>query len=245
MRGHFDESMLCSAQGLHKGDIHFAEIQTTFKMHTVSFCTFLQFVEKGSFNPDNLPADSYSHTTAILLAFVPNLCLADIECMGIGNVIRRCRSPLGNIDSVHTVIDHICMVLATECIKASPKHRVYMMLIGNYGGHMAFATDPPYCVVYAMEYKNTNDPSKMTPREPLNHRFAMTASNLVVRRLLSVPNWEPVERKLTTGGYLLIPRGVHFGPKLFPDLLILRNHAGPLIDSITWQKIPLWMVGPF
>ena len=73
----------------------------------------------------------------------------------------------------------------------------------------------------------------MTPHEPLNHAFAMTASSMVVRRLLSVPNREPVERKLTTGGHLLIPRGMHFDPELFPDLVILRNHTGPLIDSVT------------
>ena len=54
---------------------------------------------------------------------------------------------------------------------------------------MAFATDLPYCVVYAVEYKHTDDPSKMTFRKPSNHRFAMTASNMVVRRLLSVANW--------------------------------------------------------
>ena len=76
---------------------------------------------------------------------------------------------------------------------------------------MAFATDPPYCVVYAMDYKN-NDPSKMTPHEPLNHMYTMVTSNMVVRRLLSLLNWEPVERKLTKGGHLLIPRGVQFGP---------------------------------
>ena len=110
---------------------------------------FLQFIKKGSFNPDNLPADSYSHTTAILLAFIPNPCLTDIERMGIGNIIQRCGSPLGGIDSVHMVIDHIHVVLASERNKASPKHRAYMMLIGNYGGHMAFAMDPPYCVAYA------------------------------------------------------------------------------------------------
>ena len=98
---------------------------------------------------------------------------------------------------------------------------------------MAFATDPPYCVAYAADYKNTDDPSKMTPREPLNHVFAMTAKNLVVRRLLSVPNWESAERKLTAGGHLLILRGMHFGPELFPNLVIPCNHAGPLIDSIT------------
>ena len=65
---------------------------------------------------------------------------------------------------------------------------------------MAFATDPPYCVAYAADYKNTNDPSKMTPCEPLNHAYAMVTSNMVVRRLLSVPNWEPAERKLTIRG---------------------------------------------
>ena len=59
----------------------------------------------------------------------------------------------------------------------------------------------------------------------------MVASNMVVRRLLSVPNWDPAERKLTTGGCLLIPRGMQFGPELFPDLVMLCNHAAPLIDS--------------
>ena len=78
-----------------------------------------------------------------------------------------------------------------------------MMLIGNYGGHMAFAMDPPYYVAYAVDYKNTDDPSKMMPCKPLNHAFAMTARNMVVRRLLSLPNWEPAERKVTMGAAFL------------------------------------------
>ena len=85
----------------------------------------------------------------------------------------------------------------------------------------------------------------MTFRDPLNHGFAMVASNLAMRRLLSVPNWDPVERKLTTGGHLLILRGMHFGPKLFPDLVMARNHVAPLIDSIMQQEVPFQMVGPF
>ena len=245
VRGCFDESILRSMQGLCMGDIHFAEIHTTFKMCLVPFCMFLQFAKKGSFNADNLPADSYSHTMAILLGFIPDPRLMDIERVGIGNIIRRHGSPLGGIDSINMVITQICVVLASEHDKASPKCRAYMMLIGNYGGHMAFDTNPPYCVAYAAEYKNTDNPSKMTFQEPLNHGFAMVASNMVVRRLLSVPNWDPAERKLTTGGHLLIPRGMHFGPELFPDLLMTRNHRAPLIDSITWQEVPFWMVGPF
>ena len=110
---------------------------------------------------------------------------------------------------------------------------------------MAFATDPPYCVAYAVDYKNTSDPSKMTPREPLNHAYTMVTSNMVVRRLLSVPNWEPGERKLTTGGHILILRGMQFGPELFLELVIPRNHAGPLVDSATQQEVPFRTIGPF
>ena len=142
------------------------------------------------------------------------------------------------IESIHSILD-------TECKKSLLKCRAYMMFIGNYGGHMAFATDPPYCVAYAVDYKNTSDPSKMTPREPLNHVYAMVTSNMVVRRLLSLPNWEPADRKQTKGGRLLIPRGVHFGAGLFPEIVIPRNHAGPLVDSIMWQEVPFRTIGPF
>ena len=113
-------------------------------------------------------------------------------------------------------------------------------------GHMAFATDPPYCVAYAMRTTRTlTILPKWHPDEPLNHAFAMAARNMVVRRLLSVPNWEPTERKLTMGGHLLIPKGVHFGPELFLVLVIPRNHAGPLIDLIMWQEMPFQMIGQF
>ena len=110
---------------------------------------------------------------------------------------------------------------------------------------MAFTTDPPYCITYAVEYKHTDDPSRMTFHEPSNHGFAMTASNMVVQCLLSMVNWNPVDRKLTTGGCLLILRGMQFGPRLFPDLLMPCNHVAPLINSSTCQEVPFWMVGPF
>ena len=83
----FDESMLQSATGLCLGDIRFAEIQMSIKMCTVWFSTFLHYAEKGFFNPDNLAPHCCSQTTAILLAFIPNRRLEDIESVGIGNVI--------------------------------------------------------------------------------------------------------------------------------------------------------------
>ena len=182
---------------------------------------------------------------AILLAFIPDPHLMDVERVGIGNVIQWCRSPLGDISSIQVVMESIRMVLDSERKKSPLKHRAYMMLIGNYGGHMAFATDPPYCVAYATDYKNTNDPSKMTPRKPLNHAYTMVTNNMVVWRLFFVPNWEPGERKLTAGGHLLIPRGMQFGPELFPDLVIPRNHVGPLVNMAMQQEVPFQTIGPF
>ena len=118
------------------------------------------------------------------------------------------------------------------------------MLIGNYGRHMGFTTEPPYCVAYAADYRD-KDPSKMMPRETLNHTYAMVSDNMMVRRLLSVPNWDPSERKRTKGGHLLILRGVQFGPKLFPEIVIPRNHAGLLVDSTMGHNAPFRTIGSF
>ena len=243
-RRHFDESMLQSAIGLRLGDIRFAEIQTSIKMCAIRFSMFVHYVEKGLFNPDNLASHCCSQTTAILLAFIPDWCVEDIKSIGIGNVIRRCGTPVGDISSISTMIESVRSVLKSENKKDRPKHRAYMMLIANYGRHMAFTTDPPYCVAYAADYQS-KDPSKMTPRKTSNHPYAMVTNNMMVRRLLSVLNWDPAERKCTKGGHLLIPRGVHFSPKLFPEIVIPHNHMGPLVDSATQQDAPLWTIGLF
>ena len=179
-----------------------------------------------------------SQTTAILIAFLPGWHLQDIENVGIGCVIRRSGAPVGDASSIGTVLKSIRSVLKSEADKQRPHRRAYMMLIANYGGHMAFATEPPYCVVYAAEYRD-KDPSKMTSCEPENHWYVMASEKMIVRWLLSMTNWEPSEKKRIKGGRLLIPQGVQYGPKLFPELVVPRNHAGPLIDSAMGQDAPL------
>ena len=95
LRRQFNESMLKSEVGLRLGDIHFAEIQTTIKMRAVRFSTFLRYIADGSFNPDHLAPHCCSQTTAILLAFLPDRNIQDIESIGIGCVIRRFGTPMG------------------------------------------------------------------------------------------------------------------------------------------------------
>ena len=86
MKGRFDKSVLRSTLGLCLGDIRFAEIQTTIKKCMVCLKMFMKFIEQGSFNADNLPLDSCSCTTAILLAFISDRHLEDIESVAIGNM---------------------------------------------------------------------------------------------------------------------------------------------------------------
>ena len=44
---------------------------------------------------------------------------------------------------------------------------------------------------------------------------------------------------------LLIPRGVQFTKELFPQIVILRNHAAPHHDPKTGKETPFITVGPF
>ena len=72
--------------------------------------------------------------------------------------------------------------------------------------------------------------AQMMPCHTHNHPYAMITNNMIVRRLLSLPHWEPSVRKQTKGGRLLILRGVQFGPTLFPEIVIPRNHASPPVN---------------
>ena len=38
---------------------------------------------------------------------------------------------------------------------------------------------------------------------------------------------------------------MQFGPKLFPEIVIPHNHAGPLVDLTMQQEVPFWTIGPF
>ena len=49
----------------------------------------------------------------------------------------------------------------------------------------------------------------------------------------------------TCNGCLLIPRGVKFTKDLFPEIVVLRNHAAPYRDPKTGKVAPFITMGPF
>ena len=46
-------------------------------------------------------------------------------------------------------------------------------------------------------------------------------------------------------GCLLIPRGVQFTKDLFPEIVVLWNHAAPYCDPKTGKEAPFITISPF
>ena len=65
-------SVLLSTDGLRLGDTHFAKIQTTLCMWTVSITVLERWIANGNFNPEHKAEGDYSRSTAILVVLNPN-----------------------------------------------------------------------------------------------------------------------------------------------------------------------------
>ena len=119
------------------------------------------------------------------------------------------------------------------------------MIIGNYGGHLAYAMDPPFCMAYALDFINKNDPSTMTFRNQENHPVSLTGDSLIIHQLLAQDCPECEYERTTHNGCLLIPRGMQFIKELFPQIVVPWNHATPYCDAKTGKEAPFITMGPF
>ena len=118
-------------------------------------------------------------------------------------------------------------------------------IMGNYGRPMAFATDPPFCTAYPLSFVHKDDPAQMTFRSQQNHPVSFTADGLLVHQLLM---WDCPQHKYVMDrchGCLLIPKGVHFLPDLFPQILVPCNNMTPYRDPKTGEDAPFVTIGPF
>ena len=141
----------------HLGDIYFVELHTTLKMHAMSITCFKRLITDGSFKAEG----DYSYMMSILLTFIPNAKLMGIEKVGIGLIVCWCGGSLADIVSVQKFIEEIHNHLKKERQLNMLMPQMYVMLVGNYGRHMAFTTDQPLCLEKPMEYYNTKDLSIM------------------------------------------------------------------------------------
>ena len=85
----------------------------------------------------------------------------------------------------------------------------------------------------------------MTFRSQQNHHISFTVDGFLVRQspMQDCPLHEHVMDRCH--GCLLIPRGVHFLPDLFPQIIIPCNHVTSYRDPQMGEDAPFVTVGPF
>ena len=59
------------------------------------------------------------------------------------------------------------------------------MIVGDYGGALGFATEPPFCTAYPLSFSDRDVPARMTFQHAHNHPWSFTMDTLLVRQLLA------------------------------------------------------------
>ena len=111
-----------------------------------------KWIEGGSFNPERMAEGDYSHSTAILIVLNPNAQGTALESACIGLIVCWCKAPVGKIAKVLNLIKYAHSLMEAEGQSSEPVHRTICTIMGNYGGHMAFTTDPPFCVCLSLVF---------------------------------------------------------------------------------------------
>ena len=148
-----------------------------------------------------------------------------LKSTSIRLIIRRCMGPVGHIDDIMKLIKYAPSLMKVDRQSSDNACRTFCIIVGDYGSHMDFATDPPFCTAYPLSFVHKDDPAQMTFRSQQNHPTSFTADVLLVHQLLTrdcPPHKYARDRHRRC---LLIPRGVHFLPELFPQIVIPREHA--------------------
>ena len=152
---------------------------------------------------------------------------------------------MGQISTIMKLIKYTHSLMEAEGQSSEPMCRMICTIMGNYGGHMAFATDPPFCMAYPLHFVHKDYPTQMTFRSQQNHPVSFTGDDLLVHQLLmqDCPQYEYAMDRCH--GRLLIPRGMHFPPELFPQIVVPRNHVTPYRNPKLGEDAPFVTVGPF
>ena len=186
-----------------------------------------------------------SHTSAILLAFIPDSRLKNVEKVGIWLIVHQCGCALSPISFIPEFVEWNLRGAEGALVGRVAKENYVHAAHSQLWGHMAYATDPPYCTAYPMNFFDSMNSSIMTICHSNNHPTAFEASRMVVCQLLPYNNSDPNHARLNQGRCIIIPQGMHFGRKLFPEILTPHNHAMHFAHPKTKEEIPFVTVGHF
>ena len=119
------------------------------------------------------------------------------------------------------------------------------MIVGDYGGPLAFATELPFYTAYPLSFADRDDPTRMTFRHPHNHPWSFTTDVLLVRRLLARDISACEHARDRRHRCILIPQGVHLSTNIVPEIEVPCGHSAPYYNPRTGVEAPLFTMGPF
>ena len=128
-------------------------------MRTVTIAVLEEWISNGSFNLHHKPDEDCNRTTAILIILTPNSQGTGLTYASIGLIIRRHKGPVGQIEDIPRLITFIRSQLKGDWPTSPNDRKTYCMIVGDYGGPLAFATELPFCTAYPLSFSDRDDPT--------------------------------------------------------------------------------------
>ena len=245
--GTIPRSTLRCQDGINLGDICFCPILRTLRMQRISLDGLCTLLSEGTFVPpqSNTPP-KLSRTMAILLVFQVDSEHKRIINVYVGLVVCRVDSHLYSPSQINDFIQDIDVNFweAHNALKAghdAGKRHAYCLFVDNLSGIMSIPMDPPYCLVYPTTCVKGAEPDHF---DTWNSPVGTHLHRCVCRATLQFSNTDPQQRTKYAGS-CLIPRRAQYNNHLYPAILELRSHRGPLIDPVTGEPCPMEVVGDF
>ena len=95
------------------------------------------------------------------------------------------KGPVGWIEDIPRLITFIRSQLKGDRLTSPDACKTHCMIVGDYGGPLGFATEPPFCTAYPLSFSDRDVPAQMTFRHAHNHPWSFTIDTLLVRQLLA------------------------------------------------------------
>ena len=92
---------------------------------------------------------------------------------------------VGQIEDILKLIAYTLSQLHGDGPPSDHARKTFCIIVGDYGGSMGFATDPPFCAAYPLSFANKEDLARMNFRNPQNHPASFSADILLVCQLLA------------------------------------------------------------
>ena len=236
-------SVLESSAGRHLGDIHFVELCTTLRMHAVSIMLLERLIAYRSFNPEHMAESGYSHSTAILLTFVPDAKLKDIDGFSISTLSTL--APLAQMQSAPITLGCQRWILVVQSLSwiCPPKDKKDQVLQSHR--HQASAAMGSSASLEKSAEQNCNADCKACEKE--NSIEIMTrAGTAITRQIVAIqrragiataPQVMTIAWPLSMADpmNLVIPQSVAI--QRSNDYAVKVHHVAMSIDAPTHQTI--------